>query len=113
MKSRPRSRAFIAAAVLLLGVSVLLTGRRPSSHPRQSATPSPATQAQPPVVRERRSDTPRAGQAPRPAAPPGRTASAEHEQRRAPAVSPGDARLATDAARAFLEGYLRFTYGRG
>jgi hypothetical protein len=36
----------------------------------------------------------------------------EVEARSAPAVAPGDARAAAAAARAFLEGYLPYSYGR-
>ena len=36
----------------------------------------------------------------------------KREARNAPAVAPGDARAAAAAARAFLEGYLPYSYGR-
>src|SRR3954454_2740823 len=113
MKTRPQSRAFIAAAVLLLGASFLLSGQQPSSHQRPPATAAPATRTEPPVVPERGSDTTPAAQASRSVPALRRTASLEHEPPRASAVSPGDARLATGAARVFLDGYLRFTYGHG
>jgi hypothetical protein len=52
---------------------------------------------------------------PAPSGSPGRspsTAGREREPRHAPAVTPSDARSAIAASRAFLNGYLPYSYGR-
>src|SRR3954453_10013774 len=119
---RPRRLAFLGAAVVLLGISVVLALREPGPGPAEEGRPQqraggairtgPASAAA-----GAETDGSRGAVRPRPrmqwrnAARVGSTRG-EREARRAPAVAPGYARAATTAARAFLGGYLPYSYGR-
>jgi hypothetical protein len=69
--------------------------------------------------RERGAATTRAVQAPPPplpsdySSPPAKSTRGEREPQSAPAIAPREARAATAAARAFLAGYLPYSYGHG
>src|SRR3954469_18910454 len=115
---RRRRLAFVGAAVVLLGINLLLALREPRPGPADDGRPQqqraagairtgPASAA----ADAQTDGAPGAGRPPPPL--PRRGASrvadtrGEREARHAPAVAPGDARAATTAAaRAFLEGYL-------
>src|SRR4051794_3378428 len=122
VSERRRRLAFVGAAVVLLGISVLLALREPrpggadDGRPQQRAggaiRTSPASAAAGagtdgsrgavrPRLRIQRHDAARVA-----------STRGEREARRAPAVAPADARAAATAARAFLGGYLRYSYGR-
>ena len=112
MSDRTRKLAFTSAAVLLLGLAVLLhaRGSPPTArHPAQALsspvvertpTPAPPTSSRSVQAAEKRT------------APARQTVRPEREPSHAPAVAPGKARAATAAARVFLHGYLPYSYGR-
>jgi hypothetical protein len=118
MNDRRRKRAFAAAAVALLGITAVLALREPAHDrgrqpPADRATigtglPPASTAAEP-------DDSPRSMPpgTPTPVArsEPGAPRS-ERESEHAPAVAPREARAATAAARAFLDGYLPYSYGQ-
>ena len=112
-----RKGAFAAAAVVLVGLSVLLAGPRPDAHPPRDTTASSTARVQPPrapvVSGPSTVTTGRTETTQRRAAPPAPTAHAEREPRQAPSVALRDGRAATGVARAFLDGYLAFSYGHG
>ena len=109
-----RKRPFAAASVLLLGLAVVLgTHGRDSENSRQTHTrPSggagaiAATASTHTAVWQR--DPVRSSASPPSTAP---TTGREREAKRAPAVAPREARRARAAARAFLDGYLPYSYG--
>jgi hypothetical protein len=118
---RQRKVAFASAAVVLLGISVVLTLRDPGLGRRHDArqqrpggTTSIRTES-PPASEPLESDGSRnisASSAPVPSASPAPPATrGERETKNAPAVAPREARAATAAARAFLDGYLSYSYG--
>jgi hypothetical protein len=116
-----RKRAFASAAFVLLGITAVLTLGDPGSPLRDDARSerprgSPAIRTGSPAVAERAGVT-EARRSPLSVAPAPSTAPAiatrgEHEANSAPAVAPRDARAAATAARAFLAGYLPYSYGR-
>ena len=115
MTTGPRKRVFAAAAVLLLGLAVVLTAhgrdsensRQTRTHPSSSAAAIAATASTHITVAPH--DSVRSSASP-PRTP--RTAGKEREAKRAPTVAPREAHGARAAARAFLNGYLRYSYGR-
>jgi hypothetical protein len=118
-----RKIAFTSAAFVLLGITAVLTLGDPVSlregdaHTQRSAGPSPIRTGPPAVPEPGGPTDPRGSPSPAPPAPstapsPPGVKGDEAEARSAPAVAPGDARAATAAARAFLEGYLPYSYGR-
>jgi hypothetical protein len=114
-----RKIAFAGAALALLMIAVLLAFREPGRRVQPDGHPPVGTTAirtgQPPVGPPA-TDTPGSASASsmsRLSSPPaGGTGPREREARRAPAVAPGEAALAERAARAFLVGYLPYSYGR-
>jgi hypothetical protein len=123
MGERRRKLVFAGAAAVLLGITVALTVRDTGPVDRRDARPErPADQSairtEPPAVSESGMTadawgpaTP-ASRAPSTMPTPDSATRPEEEPRNAPAVAPGDARAAAAAARAFLEGYLPYSYGR-
>jgi hypothetical protein len=109
--ARTRKVAFTGAAVLLLGLTLLIDtrGTGPSDPQRAHApsravierTPAPTTPTRPPTGQAAAART----------VPTPSTARREREPRRAPAVSPGEGRAAATAARFFLRAYLPYSYG--
>jgi hypothetical protein len=119
VSERQRKLAFASAALLLLAITGLLVLREPGLAPGRGAQPQrPASTAirtgpapfEPSDAQGSEGTTQRSSPAP---ATRSSTAAAqrEREARRAPAVAPGDARAAAAAARAFLDGYLPYSYG--
>src|SRR4051794_23035306 len=110
MSERTRKVAFAGAAALLVSLAVLLGARGSGPAGRQSA-PAPAS----PVI-ERTPTLPTPSRTVQPA--PTRTihgrqtAHREREPGLAPAVVPDVGRAASTTARAFLHGYLPYSYGR-
>ena len=123
MGERQRKLAFAGAALVLLGITGFLALRAPSSAIQRDAQPerpagASAIRAEPPAWSEVGA-TGHAPGSPPPASPalsptpsPASTTGGEGEVRNAPAVAPREARAAAAAARAFLEGYLPYSYGR-
>jgi hypothetical protein len=118
MNDRRRKRAFAAAAVALLGITAVLALREPAHDrgrqpPADRATigtglPPASTAAEPDdSPRSMPSGTPTPVARSEPGAP-----RSERESEHAPAVAPREARAATAAARAFLDGYLPYSYGQ-
>jgi hypothetical protein len=118
MNDRRRKRAFAAAAVALLGITAVLALREPA-HDRGRQPPASratiGTDLPPASTAAEPHDSPGSmpSGTPDPAArsAPGAPRS-ERESDHAPAVAPREARAATAAARAFLDGYLPYSYGR-
>ena len=112
MSNRTRKVAFTGAAVLLLGLAVLLHahGSPPvARHPVQTAS-SPVVERTPaPAPPTSSSRTVQAAE--KRTAPARQTVRPEREPSHAPAVAPGEGRAATAAARVFLHGYLPYSYG--
>jgi hypothetical protein len=121
--ARQRKLAFAGAAVMLLGITGFLALRDPGSALQRDAQPERPTgpsaiRVEPPAgsvagvtghaPRSRPPATPAASPTPSPAS----GTRGEGEVRNAPAVAPREARAAAAAARAFLEGYLPYSYGR-
>ena len=120
MTDRRRKAAFTCVAVVLLGLTVELTRSDPGPGPRHAGPQRPAETtihaASPPASElyeagDRRNTVPSSA--------PSRSASSapiattrEREPTKPPAVAPREARAATAAARAFLAGYLSYSYGR-
>jgi hypothetical protein len=120
---RRRRLAFVGAAVVLLGISVLLALREPRPGPADDVRPQQQRAARAirtsPASAAAGAETDGSRGAGRPSPRIQRHDAArvantrgEREARQAPAVAPGDARAATTAARAFLGGYLPYSYGR-
>jgi hypothetical protein len=123
MTERKRKLAFASAAIVLLGITAFLTldnsgsllwGGARSERPAGAfpiRTGAPAT-SEPGGTTDPRGSLPPASPAQMtPPSPVGVTRD-EGEARNAPAVVPRDARAAATAARAFMEGYLPYSYGR-
>ena len=120
MTDRRRKAAFTCAAVVLLGLTVELARSDPGPGPRNAGPQRPAETtihaASPPASElneagDRRNTVPSSA--------PSRSASSasiattrEREPTKPLAVAPREARAATAAARAFLDGYLSYSYGR-
>jgi hypothetical protein len=118
VRSAARKRVFAAAAAVLLAFAFVAGTRDRGSESRH---PAPGRRGAGIAVIETRS----AARAPTRFAPrrrrparsrsPGRipsTAGSEREPSHAPAVTPSDAGAAIAASRAFLHGYLPYSYGR-
>jgi hypothetical protein len=103
-----RKVAFTGAAVLLLGLAVLLAARGSGPADRQpgQAPSSAVIERTPPTS----SFTDQAAETRSAAAR--QTARREREPRRAPAVALGEGRAAATAARGFLHEYLPYSYRR-
>jgi hypothetical protein len=123
MSDRRRKLAFASAAVVLLGITVFSTLREPGPPPRHDARPQQPADTS--AIRTERLPTSELGQdgdsheaTPRSSGAPSTSSSSaaatqgEREAKSPPAVAPREARAATAAARAFLEGYLPYSYGR-
>jgi hypothetical protein len=118
MRSAARKRVFAAAAAVMLAFALVAGTRDGGCEPRQ---PAPARRGARIAVIDTRSaaraptrSAPRRRR-PAPSGPPGwirSTAGREREPEHAPAVMPSDARAAIAASRAFLKGYLPYSYGR-
>ena len=112
MSDRTRTVAFTGAAVLLLGLVLLLHARGSppvARHPAQTAS-SPVVERTPAPAPPTSSRTVQAAE--KWTAPARQTVRPEREPSHAPAVAPGKGRAATAAARVFLHGYLPYSYGR-
>jgi hypothetical protein len=119
---RRRKLAFASAAGVLLGITVFSTLREPGPPPRHAARPQqPAdisairTEPLPESELGRNGDsqtTPRFSPAPSTSPSPAAATQGEREAKSPPAVAPREARAATAAARAFLDGYLPYSYGQ-
>jgi len=121
---RTRKLAFAGAAVVLLGIAALLTlgdpGSRRSGDASRFKRPTGASAIQ--TRSTAASESGMTGDARGSATPPSPAASTaptpasatrhEWESKSAPSVAPREARAAASAARAFLEGYLPYSYGR-
>jgi hypothetical protein len=123
MRERTRKLSFASASVLLLGITAFLTLGDPGSSRRGDARSerpagSPATRTKSAAASEPGGATyPRGSSSPAPSAPstapsPGGVTENEAEAGNAPTVAPREAHAAAAAARAFLEGYLPYSYGR-
>jgi len=123
MSDRRRKFAFASAAVVLLGITVFSTLREPGPPPRHDARPQQPADTS--AIRTERlptselgqdgdshEATPRSSPAPSTSSAPAATTQREREAKSPPAVAPREARAATAAARAFLDGYLPYSYGR-
>jgi hypothetical protein len=115
--------AFASAAVLLLGITAFLTlGDSGSLRWGDSRSERPAGRSairtESPAVSKPRGTTDPGGSPSRTPPSPSKVPSLvgvtrdEAEAKSAPAIAPGDARAAAAAARALLEGYLPYSYGR-
>jgi hypothetical protein len=118
-----RRRKLASAAVVLLGITAFSTLREPGPPPRHDARPQqPADtseiRAEPFPAPELGHDgdsheaTPPFSPAPSTSSAPAAASQGEREPKSPPAVAPHKARAATAAARAFLAGYLPYSYGR-
>jgi len=123
MGERRRKLIFAGAAAVLLGITLVLAlgesspVHRPDARPERRADQS-AIRTDPPAGPDsgvtgdaRESNTPASAEPstmPTPASAPRH----ERETRNAPAIAPREAHAAAAAARAFLEGYLPYSYGR-
>jgi hypothetical protein len=118
---RRRKAAFACAAVVLLGLTVELTRSDPGPGPRHDAGPQRPAETTIHAASHPASELYDSGD-PRnivPSSTPSRSASSaplattlEREPKNPRAVAPREARAATAAARAFLAGYLPYSYGR-
>jgi hypothetical protein len=122
VSGRQRKLAFAGAAAVLLATTVLLTLREPGP-PRQHADrqrPVGTTEIRigpPPASGSNETSGSRATTQSGARSPSRRSSRAvatrsEREAKSAPAIAPHKARAAAAAARAFLEGYLPYSYGR-
>jgi hypothetical protein len=117
---RRRKAAFACAAVVLVGLTVELTRSDPGPRPRhagpQRSAETTIHAASLPASKLHESGDPRNTVPP---SEPSRSASSAplattfgREPTKPPAVAPREARAATAAARAFLDDYLPYSYGR-
>lgn len=119
MNAQRRKGAFAIAAVVLLGLTAALTLRDPDPRPARDLRPG-----RPPSSTSIRTGSPPAPEptgprhsssnapAPTPTTMPPGAPRNERESSGAPAIAPRADRAATAAARSFLDGYLRYSYGR-
>jgi len=123
VSERQRKLAFASAALLLLAITGFVALREPGLAPGRDAEPQqPASTAaairtrpaplEPSDAQGSQGTTQRSSPAPATRSSTASVAQREREAKNAPAVAPGDARAATAAARAFLDGYLPYSYGR-
>jgi hypothetical protein len=123
MGERRRKLVFAGAAAVLLGITLVLAlgesspVHRPDARPERRADQS-AIRTDPPagpesgVTGDARESTTPASAEPSTMPPPASAPRHEGEARSAPAIAPREAHAAAAAARAFLEGYLPYSYGR-
>jgi hypothetical protein len=120
---RNRKLAFVGATVVLLGITGFLALRDSGPVHRRDARSErradqvairtdPFAGSESSVTGDARGSATPASSAPSTAPTPAGATRREREARNAPAVAPGDARAAAAAARAFLKGYLPYSYGR-
>lgn len=118
-----RKLAFASAVVVLLGLTAFVTIREsghapgPDGRPERAASNYAIQTGPPPALDPGETDDPRWAYPPSSPAPvttpsPVLASRAEGEAKNAPAVAPYEAHAATAAARAFLDGYLQYSYGR-
>src|SRR5687768_3852458 len=123
MTDRRRKLVFARAAVVLLGITAFSMLREPSPPPQHDARPQQpagisAIRTEPFPASELGQDgdsrdaTPRSSAAPSTSSSSAAATEGEREAMSPPAVAPREARAATAAARAFLTGYLPYSYGR-
>ena len=123
MNNRRRKLAFASAAVVLLGITAFSALREPDPPLRHGARPqqpadTSAIRTEPLPASELGQDgdareaTPRLSPAPSTSSSSTAPTQGEREAKSPPAVAPRKARAATAAARAFLAGYLPYSYGR-
>jgi hypothetical protein len=123
MSDRRRKLAFASAAVVLLGITAVSTLReagppaRRDARPQQPAGTSAIRTVPLPASElgqdgDAREATPRLSPAPSTSSSSTPPTQGEREAKSPPAVAPRKARAATAAARAFLAGYLPYSYGR-
>jgi hypothetical protein len=123
MSDRRRMLAFASAAVVLLGITAVSTLREAGPPARRDARPhqpagTSAIRTVPLPASELGQDGDAGEATPRPSPAPSTNSSStastqgEREAKSPPAVAPRKARAATAAARAFLAGYLPYSYGR-
>ena len=121
MSDRRRKLAFASAAVVLLGITAVSTLREPGPPARHDARPqqpagTSAIRTEPLPASELGQGggeaTPRFSPAPSTSSSSTGRTQGEREAKSPPAVAPRKARAATAAARAFLAGYLPYSYGR-
>jgi hypothetical protein len=121
VSAQRRKGVFAIAAVVLLGLTAALTLREPDPRPARDLRPGrpPSSTSirtgsppapEPSGPRHSSSDAP-APTPTRTTVPPGARRN-EREASGAPAIAPRADRAATAAARSFLDGYLRYSYGR-
>ena len=122
MSDRRRKLAFASAAVVLLGITAVSTLREAGPPARRDARPQQPAGTSP--IRTEPLRASESGQgggeaSPRFSPEPSTSSSSiapttqgEREAKSPPAVAPRDARAATASARAFLAGYLPYSYGR-
>src|SRR3954468_7371693 len=122
MGERRRKIVFAGAAAVLLGITLVLTLRESGPAHRRDARPQrrahqSAIRTDPPagpesgVTRDARESTTPASAEPSTMPTPANAPRREGEARKAPAIAPREAHAAAAAARAFLEGYLPYSYG--
>jgi hypothetical protein len=121
MSDRRRKLAFASAAVALLGITAFSTLREPGPPARHDARPqqpagTSAIRTEPLPASELGQGggeaTPRFSPAPSTNSSSTAPTQGEREAKSPPAVAPREARAATAAVRAFLAGYLPYSYGR-
>jgi hypothetical protein len=119
VNAQRRKGVFAIAAVVLLGLTAALTLRDPDPRPARDLRPGKPSSStsirtgsppapEPTGPRHSSSDAP----APRRTTVPPGARRNEREASGAPAIAPRADRAATAAARSFLDGYLRYSYGR-
>ena len=123
MSDRRRKLACASAAVVLLGITAVSTLREAGPPARRDARPqqpagTSAIRTEPLPASEfgqdgdAREATPRLSPAPSTSSSSTPPTQGEREAKSPPAVAPRKARAATAAARAFLAGYLPYSYDR-
>jgi hypothetical protein len=122
MSDRRRKLAFTSAVVVLLGITGFLTLHEPGLAPRHDARPQQDASTseirtglralEPGEIGDSRDVSRPSSPARVTTTPPPRATRNEGEPNTAPAVATREAQAATAAARAFLDGYLPYSYGR-
>jgi len=121
VNAQRRKGVFAIAAVVLLGLTAALAPRDPDPRPARDLRPwSPPSSTSvrtgwPPVPEPtgpRPSSSDAAAPPPTDTTVPLGARRSEREASDAPAIAPHEDRAATAAARSFLDGYLRYSYGR-
>jgi hypothetical protein len=123
MSERRRKLVFAGAAAVLLGITLVLTLRESGPVHRRDAGPErradqsaiwtdPPARPESGVIGDAPESTTPASAEPSTKPTPAGAPRHEGEARSAPAIAPREAYAAAAAARAFLEGYLPYSYGR-